>query len=599
MFWGLRRYRKNLLMYGGIVLSLCVLFSAGLTYMILRGQMDGIGSAAETVFEQLERDLERRENEVELFVQQQIYGNPALLKDMQLLLESGTAEEYLSKRLDRMIQGDQLPSMAEAAIAFNTVSQPRTYRQISMQSQTHASIIEFQENGIRMSFRTRKTPLLSGSDEEGIVFARSLVDSNGNRIGEARFLLDPQQAFASLQYAQLPGAILCDTQGHAYDFQENPPLPDRLYQSIAAAENTRGTLQNDNGDPIYYTAFASETYGYRLLCTYGRTDLFRAAGNVLAVVYPGTFLVFLFVMTLIYLNMRHEGEFLLMMLDNIRRMETGHFEQMENRYGNKNEYGIIAGALNEMGGKLETHIRTEYLLKLKQQETEMIALQHQVNPHFLFNTLEIIRAGSVLGKDVGDAVASLGRMYRNMVSDQLEISMAQELDLLNAYLEIMEFRNQGSFFYQSLMDDAVKSLKTVKFWLQPIAENFFVHGYDKQSDFNLFVFSARELDAAYQVELVNNGKKMTEEKLSELRQLMQGDRKEGQEGSVGLKNVYARLRYYYGDRLSMTVENNQDAGLTVRVIIQKEAPPDGSAPGGCVRTNQGRGGESRGSCTDC
>lgn len=572
MFRNIKLYRKKFILYLLVLLLLCVIFSVGITIMILQSHTVAIDNDARRAFERLESDVGRRKNEMEIYVQR-IYGNTKLLRDMLLFTESN-AEMYQSKRLNYAAENEFLPSIVGSIEEFNSVNNDRLYKQISIASEEKVNIIDFRNNEIQINF------LLSSSEiededirEAGIAFNRSLVDTSGNTVGNLRFLLDSQKAFSSLQYAGLPNAAICDMQGNVLMRQTTKELSEDVFKRISVLQENEKTLQEGN-KKLRFTAYTSPEYGYRLVCIYDTGDLVLSTKSLLLTAYLGILLVFCAIMLLISVNMRHEAAFLNTMLENIRNMETGHFEQMENRYASRNEYGIIAGALNDMAIKLEKHIQTEYLLKLKQQETEMIALQHQINPHFLYNTLEIIRSAAIRGNGVGSAIASLGKMYRNMVSDKLEITMEEERNLLNSYLEIMEFRNKGNFYYQTEMEDSVKAVKTVKFWMQPIAENFFMHGYDKDSSYNLFVLSAYEEDTAYHIDLMNNGTKIEEENLQALRQVMQGESNAHTGDSVGLKNVYARLRYYYGNRLQMDIKNNEEAGITIHIHILKEESGD-------------------------
>lgn len=572
MFRNIKLYRKKFILYLLVLLLLCVIFSVGITIMILQSHTVAIDNDARRAFERLESDVGRRKNEMEIYVQR-IYGNTKLLRDMLLFTESN-AEMYQSERLNYAAENEFLPSIVGSIEEFNSVNNDRLYKQISIASEEKVNIIDFRNNEIQINF------LLSSSEiededirEAGIAFNRSLVDTSGNTVGNLRFLLDSQKAFSSLQYAGLPNAAICDMQGNVLMRQTTKELSEDVFKRISVLQENEKTLQEGN-KKLRFTAYTSPEYGYRLVCIYDTGDLVLSTKSLLLTAYLGILLVFCAIMLLISVNMRHEAAFLNTMLENIRNMETGHFEQMENRYASRNEYGIIAGALNDMAIKLEKHIQTEYLLKLKQQETEMIALQHQINPHFLYNTLEIIRSAAIRGNGVGSAIASLGKMYRNMVSDKLEITMEEERNLLNSYLEIMEFRNKGNFYYQTEMEDSVKAVKTVKFWMQPIAENFFMHGYDKDSSYNLFVLSAYEEDTAYHIDLMNNGTKIEEENLQALRQVMQGESNAHTGDSVGLKNVYARLRYYYGNRLQMDIKNNEEAGITIHIHILKEESGD-------------------------
>jgi len=197
-------------------------------------------------------------------------------------------------------------------------------------------------------------------------------------------------------------------------------------------------------------------------------------------------------------------------------------------------------------------------------------LQHQINPHFLHNTLETIRSCAIMGQleAVSDAITNLGKMYRSVVKSDLSVTMGEEVELLNAYLEIMALRYSGSFAYHTGLEKGMLELETVKFWMQPLAENFFIHGYDKSSEYNLFVLNGWEEAERYVIEMTDNGSAIEPSHLEEINATL-GKPSAKQEG-IGLKNVYARLRYFYGDDLEMSLRNNSESGITITIFIPKE-----------------------------
>jgi len=297
-----------------------------------------------------------------------------------------------------------------------------------------------------------------------------------------------------------------------------------------------------------------------------------ASNNVIFFVVIGTLLLFLCMMVLIAMTMRQDARFLFRIIRTINYAKNGEFQKIDTpAHKSHNEYGLIASELNDMCGQLERHIQTEYVLKLRQKETEMVALQNQINPHFLYNTLEIIRSMAVVkhADEVADAVSKLGRMYRDIVKSDPIIPLGKELELLTNYLAIMEFRSNGNFYYQVNMDQELRELDTVKFWMQPLAENFFKHGYDKDEEFNLILVNGRNEEGQYLIEFTDNGKRIEEEKLQEINAELTGE-EDMPAGNIGLKNVYYRLRNFYGDAFDMEIVNNDESGISIVIRILKD-----------------------------
>jgi sensor histidine kinase YesM len=256
-------------------------------------------------------------------------------------------------------------------------------------------------------------------------------------------------------------------------------------------------------------------------------------------------------------------------------VKTADFTPVHPARYRRNEYGMIARELDDMIHQLDRHIRTNYLLKLKQQETEMKALQNQINPHFLYNTLEVIRSSALVNSAdyTSDAIATLGALYRDIVKNENIIPLGSELNLLQKYLKVMEFKYPDRFYYQFNVETALIALPTVKFWLQPLAENFFIHGFNPESEFNLLIVNGWEEEERFVLEIVDNGNTISEERLVEIRnKLSRGD--DAPADNIGLRNVYTRLHFFYGAGFSMKIDNNEEAGVKISVILSKEAIRD-------------------------
>ena len=228
-----------------------------------------------------------------------------------------------------------------------------------------------------------------------------------------------------------------------------------------------------------------------------------------------------------------------------------------------------------MSRALDEYILNEYRLKLKQQETAMRALQHQINPHFLYNTLEAIRAKALTEKNpkTAEAIALLGQLYRDMVRKEDIIFFWEEKDLLETYLKIMQLRYPDSFAYQLMFDDALLQLKTPKFWMQPLAENFFSHGFDRCSEFNILVVTAVAEKDGWRIEVIDNGSGIPQEQITAVNaRIGTGDETPG--NSIGLRNVYTRLAYYYGKEFTMELRNNSEGGACVSIFIPNKEVSD-------------------------
>lgn len=198
----------------------------------------------------------------------------------------------------------------------------------------------------------------------------------------------------------------------------------------------------------------------------------------------------------------------------------------------------------------------------------MRALQQQINPHFLYNTLETIRSRALMRNDMetASAIEHLGSLFRARVHSAEVITLKEEFELLKMYLHIMELRFAEKFVYQMELDEDVEKVNTINFWMQPLAENFFTHGFDMESEFNLLLIQGNREGEFVRINIIDNGKGMTPERLdSVLMHMYEGS--DNPNGDIGIRNVYMRLSWYYGDGFEMKIMQGKEGGTQLQIWI--------------------------------
>lgn len=245
---------------------------------------------------------------------------------------------------------------------------------------------------------------------------------------------------------------------------------------------------------------------------------------------------------------------------------------------NKDELSLIACQFNQMCDSLQSYISRVYVSEIKQKNAELLALQSQINPHFLYNTLEVIRMKAVSrgAGDVGDMVYILATLFRNTVKGETFIPISEELDHCRLYLELFRIRYEGRLQFR--IDVAAEALRycIAKFILQPVVENSILHGFQQDSDENFILVSGRIEGGDLILEVTDNGAGITVERLGTLRETLAGEGHDPKR-SIGLPNVNERLRILYGADYGLDVSSGEGKGTTVRIRIparRKEDMPD-------------------------
>ena len=219
-------------------------------------------------------------------------------------------------------------------------------------------------------------------------------------------------------------------------------------------------------------------------------------------------------------------------------------------------------------------LRTQELMeKVRKEEiilrkTELKALQAQINPHFLYNTLDSIQWMCEQGnnEDAVKMVGALAKLFRISISRGKElISIRDELQHAKSYLIIQSFRYQNQFSYNFNVDENLLDYLCNKITIQPLIENAIYHGIDRMVDegeININVFEDENGDILITVE--DNGVGMTEE---QCKKILAKDRSDS--GGIGVKNVNDRLKIYFGKKYGLTIESELDVGTKVTVRMPK------------------------------
>lgn len=575
-FLQIKIYRNKFIAYMIFVVVLGAALGAVTCAMLVDQWVENARSEAVNAYASVESGLQYDADRIEAYMQR-IYSNSALFTDVRYFL-GNNAEGYLSNRLQHSQYNQPLVSFPSDMKTFLYSWAQGDITQISLHTEQQGNVITFDKNG-NVSFLfsvPNSDDTFRESIRKGFVFRKKLSDPNqiSREIGEFRFLVSSEQIFKAIKLLRLDIAGAVSKSGEVYLINGGDPASEQLVLQAAAESRNSGYLSTGGLGRMFYMSFPSPQFDYQLVGFVDLNLLIREHAGVIATVFLIILAAMISVLLIIVYNLRDDAKFLARIINSIKRVKTANFTpNIPARY-RKNEYGMIAKELDDMVKQLGKHIRTEYLLKLKQQETEMKALQHQINPHFLYNTLEAIRSTALVNQDVdtADAIATLGALYRDILKTENIITIGKELELLQKYLMIMEFKYPDRFYYQYNVDESLLQLKTVKFWMQPLAENFFVHGFNSDNEFNLLVVNGWESEDSFVIELVDNGTRISEQRLDDIRySLAQNEDAPSHNGhSIGLRNVYTRLHFFYGDSFSMSINNNEEAGVKITVKISKE-----------------------------
>jgi len=239
----------------------------------------------------------------------------------------------------------------------------------------------------------------------------------------------------------------------------------------------------------------------------------------------------------------------------------------------KDEIGTLAENVNEMSGRLEEMVQKIKEDERKMRHTELRLLQEQINPHFLYNTLDTIVwlvEGNSPDKAV-NMVVSLSDFFRIVLSKGKDIiTIREEEQHIRSYLEIQQVRYRDILEYDIRIPEELYRYKILKLTLQPIVENSLYHGIKvKRGKGSIFVTGTLKDDNIY-FDIRDTGVGMTEAELASIRNKLTKPCKETDSG-FGLANVNERIQMNYGTEYGVTINSKQGEGTWVQIVIPAQS----------------------------
>jgi two-component system sensor histidine kinase YesM len=240
------------------------------------------------------------------------------------------------------------------------------------------------------------------------------------------------------------------------------------------------------------------------------------------------------------------------------------------------EIGTLTRDFNSMVEKIRNLIVKEYQTNLKRKDAELKVLELQINPHFLYNTLETIYSIAYLNNipEIATISQSLSQLFRYSISyGKFQATLADELYHTTNYINIQKIRHGDKFDVLFEIDEALKNYKVIKLILQPLIENSITHGLESIKSGGLIITRAKLVqNQTLIIQVEDNGIGVNPEKLLIIQQYLNNnsyDLSIETTKSIGLANIHFRIQYFYGKDYGLTIENIENSnGKRTRVTLK-------------------------------
>ncbi|MFH5779878.1 sensor histidine kinase [Heyndrickxia oleronia] len=253
----------------------------------------------------------------------------------------------------------------------------------------------------------------------------------------------------------------------------------------------------------------------------------------------------------------------------MREVEKGNLSQRV-QIESGDEIGELGKGFNHMVNEIDRLVTEVYKTNLREKEAEIRALQSQLNPHFLYNTLESINMLAITqgSLDVSDMVSSLGKLMRYTIDHSSKlVTLGEEISFIHSYVMIQKVRIGEKLQYREEIDPSLLDISIPKLILQPLVENAIIHGISAQGG-TIFIRGYRKEQKLYLI-VSDNGQGVSSKKLKDLYESINSPVPIASKKyhGIALPNIHERIQLLYGRQYGIEIQSEVNKGFTIQVVL--------------------------------
>lgn len=406
-----------------------------------------------------------------------------------------------------------------------------------------------------------KLPITQGGAESGSIFI-------GFQKKELDTILENLTSFNGLSLYMISG-----TTNRLYTFHDNKIAKETFGRQETIISES---LQKNSQLPIAnlrknnFIQHQELSDDYRILAVLDKKSVKIETGKNLAPLIVGIIVLDSILLIFLYKTFKRYSQQISIVMQAMEQTAAGNLETRIDTTKTEYELKELSIGINEMLDSINQFVEDIYKLEIKQQDAHMRALQAQINPHFLYNTLEYIRMYAISegSEELADVVYAFSALLRNNTNQEKTITLKEELDFCEKYVYLYQMRYPNRVAYHFMIDPDLEKIEVPKFVIQPLVENYFKHGIDFTRFDNALSVKVLQEDKRVRIIVKDNGRGMTEKRLKQVEEKLSHPKVELYE-SIGLQNVNERLRANFGSSYYMSLENNETGGLTVSITFKE------------------------------
>ena len=409
-----------------------------------------------------------------------------------------------------------------------------------------------------------------------ITLCRTLINPNTNE-HEGVFFID-------LNYNAI--SDLCEKnalgkKGYVFIIDENGDIiyhpKQQLIYSGLITENIEIIMNSEEnyfatdlrGDDCVYTFSKSEKTGWTVVGVAYMDELIKN-DNEMILVYGIVISVILGLAIIISMAISKEiTKPLEILKHSMRDVETGSFKKVNIDATGENEVVSLSNSFNIMISEIKKLMKQNVYEQKQKRKSEIRALQAQINPHFLYNTLDSIiwMAECNKTKEVVIMTSSLAKLLRESISNEEEFTtIKREINYIDSYLTIQKMRYKDKLEFKLEIEESIYSVRIIKLILQPIVENAIYHCIKYKEGKSLILIQGYDCGSEIEIIVKDTGVGMDK---YQLEHIFDNCKRNEKSNGVGICNVQMRLNLTYGKEYGLIYESKKLEGTTVKIRIPK------------------------------
>lgn len=418
-----------------------------------------------------------------------------------------------------------------------------------------------------------ETSLQFNNETPFILFMKQLRDyENQENLGVVLIAIELsffERALNNLYQEDNSSIWITDNSGRII-FHTEPHLIGAFHEKFEKYPKINGSFKSTSSDPNLLIS-TNEFQGpqWRIFHSIALSDLTKETDAV----RNGTIIVFIIVVLLSIMisiilawNVANPLKRLTKLM---KQVEKGNFN-VDLPINSSDEIGILANSFNSMIQEINQLIKQNYQIELRQKNAELYALQSQINPHFMYNTLETI--GYAVEEEESETVVRmvtlLGRMLRySLNSKDQVVPISLEVQHMNDYLTIQKFRFEDRICFNIHEEIDTKEYYIPKFILQPIIENSIKYGLDQLHQCKIEILIKKTTNNEILLFIKDNGPGIDDNLLAKLKDSLSKNPMTGRDSGIGLINVHARIAMIFGESYGLEINSKYKEGTEVELRL--------------------------------